>query len=87
MEPDPITAVRIGLEGGQRAEDQSFNREPQDMLRTIPGVTGKNLGNLIVEMGSLREVANASVEELEPAVGKEAGRQIWRFFNKSVVED
>lgn len=85
-EPDPIQAVRIGLEGGQKAEDQSFNREPQDMLRVIPGVTGKNIKNLVVEMGSLREVANATVEELEPAIGKEAGRQVHRFFNKSVFE-
>ncbi|KAE8450321.1 hypothetical protein EG329_006749 [Mollisiaceae sp. DMI_Dod_QoI] len=86
-EPDPIAAVRIGLEGGQRAEDQSFNREPQDMLRIVPGVTGKNIKNLVIEMGSLKEVANAAVEELEPAVGKEAGRQIHRFFNKSVLDD
>ena len=86
-EPDPIAAVRVGLEGGQKVEDQSFNREPQDMLRIVPGVTGKNIKNLVVEMGSLREVANASVEELEPAVGKEAGRQIYRFFNKSVLEE
>jgi DNA excision repair protein ERCC-4 len=85
-EPDPIAAVRIGLEGGQKVEDQSFNREPQDMLRLVPGVTGKNIKSLVVEVGSLREVANASVEELEPAVGKEAGRQIHRFFNKSVLE-
>ncbi|KAH7418007.1 hypothetical protein BKA64DRAFT_612845 [Cadophora sp. MPI-SDFR-AT-0126] len=86
-EPDPIAAVRIGLEGGQKAEDQSFNREPQDMLRIVPGVTGKNIKNLVVEMGSLREVANASVDELEPAVGREAGRAIHRFFNKSVLGD
>jgi DNA excision repair protein ERCC-4 len=85
-EPDPIIAVRIGLEGGQKAEDQAFNREPQDMLRTVPGVTGKNLGNLVVDLGNLREVANASVEELEPAVGKEAGRKIWGFFNRSVLD-
>ncbi|KAL2069153.1 hypothetical protein VTL71DRAFT_15491 [Oculimacula yallundae] len=86
-EPDPIAAVRIGLEGGQKAEDQSFNREPQDMLRIVPGVTGKNIKNLVVEMGSLREVANATVDELEPAVGREAGRAIHRFFNKSVLGD
>ncbi|TVY35667.1 DNA repair protein [Lachnellula occidentalis] len=86
-EPDPIAAVRIGLEGGQRAEDQTFSREPQDMLRVVPGVTGKNIKNLVVEVGSLKEVANASVEELEPAVGREAGRQIYKFFNKSVLEE
>jgi len=85
-EPDPIHAVQIGLESGQKAEDQSFNREPQDMLRVVPGVTGKNIKNLIVEMGSIKEIANATVDELEPAVGKEAGRQIHRFFNKSVLE-
>jgi DNA excision repair protein ERCC-4 len=34
----------------------------------------------------LKEVANAEVEDLEPVVGREAGRQIWRFFNKSVFE-
>lgn len=85
-EPDPIQAVKIGLEGGQKAEDQSFNREPQDMLRVVPGVTGKNIKNLIVETGSVKEVANASVDELEPAVGKEAARQIYRFFNRSVLE-
>ena len=78
--------MRIGLEGGQKAEDQSFNREPQDMLRSVPGVTGKNIKNLIVEMANVKEVANATVDELEPAVGKEAGRQIFRFFNKSLAE-
>ena len=57
------------------------------MLRIVPGVTGKNIKNLVVEMGSLREVANASVNELEPAVGREAGRAIHRFFNKSVLGD
>jgi len=50
-------------------------------------VTGKNIKNLVMEVGSLKEVANESVEELAPAVGKEVGRQIYRFFNKSVIED
>ncbi|KAF7920732.1 uncharacterized protein EAE98_008761 [Botrytis deweyae] len=85
-EPDPIQAVKIGLEGGASAEDQVFNREPQDMLRVVPGVTGKNLSNLVMELGSIKEVANADLEELEPVVGKEVGRQIHRFFNKSVLE-
>ncbi|RDW80050.1 MUS-38 protein [Coleophoma cylindrospora] len=85
-EPDPIQAVKIGLEGGQKAEDQAFNREPQDMLRIVPGVTAKNLKSLTVETNSLREVANMSVDELEPIVGKEAGRHMVRFFEKSVLD-
>ena len=85
-EPDPVHAVRVGLSGSEKAEDQTFNREPQDMLRVVPGVTGKNLKNLILDMGSIKEVANASVEELEPWVGKEAGRTIHQFFNKNLLD-
>jgi DNA excision repair protein ERCC-4 len=85
-EPDPIAAVRIGLEGGQSVEEQSFNREPQDMLRVVPGVTGKNVKNLVAEMGSLREVANAEVGELEMVVGKEAAGKMYGFFNRSVLD-
>ena len=85
-EPDPIHAVRVGLSGGEKAEDQTFNREPQDMLRVIPGVTGKNLKNLILDMGSIKEMSNASVEELEPSVGKEVGRTIYGFFNKNLLD-
>ncbi|KAH8684560.1 DNA repair endonuclease XPF [Tricladium varicosporioides] len=85
-EPDPIAAVRIGLEGGQKAEDQTFNREPQDMLRIVPGISGKNIKHLILEMGSLKEVANASLEDLDPIIGKEAGRAVHRFFSKSVLD-
>jgi DNA excision repair protein ERCC-4 len=86
-EPDPIAAVRVGLDKDMRAEDQAFNREPQDMLRVVPGVSAKNLKNLVIEARNIQEVANMSVAELKPAVGKEAGRQVHRFFNRSVLED
>lgn len=86
-EPDPIAAVRVGLDKDMRAEDQAFNREPQDMLRVVPGVSAKNLKNLVIEARNIQEVANMSVAELEPAVGKEAGRQVYRFFNRSVLEE
>jgi DNA excision repair protein ERCC-4 len=85
-EPDPIAASRVGLDKDMKAEDQAFNREQQDMLRFVPGVTSKNLKNLVVETASIRDVANMTVAELEPIVGKEAGRQIWGFFNRSVLD-
>jgi len=83
-EPDPIKAIQIGLEGGENPEDQAFSREPQDMLRLVPGVTAKNIKNLVVEVGSLREVANMEVRELEKVVGKEAARLVFGFFNRRV---
>lgn len=86
-EPDPIAAVRAGLEkttGGGVAE-QVFNREPQDMLAAVPGVTPGNLKRIVAEVENVREVANMEKEELEKMVGGEAGRQMYGFFNRNVV--
>ena len=86
-EPDPIKAVQIGLVAGESPDDQSFNQAPQDMLRCVPGVTEKNLARITLEVGDVSTVSNLSEEELGGLVGKEAGRQVWRFFNRTVFDD
>ncbi|KAI8217592.1 DNA repair protein rad16 [Colletotrichum sp. SAR 10_86] len=86
-EPDPIAAVRAGLDKDMKAEDQSFNLEPQEMLSAVPGVNPKNIMRLVLATENLREVANLTERELEPMVGKEAGRQIYGFFNRNVLEN
>lgn len=86
-EPSPIDAVQIGLSKDMQAEDQAFNREPQDMLRVVPGVTARNMQNLVLEAQNIREVANMEVGELEPVVGREAARQMHRFFTRNVLDD
>lgn len=85
-EPDPIRAVQIGLQDGDEADAQTFSQVPQEMLRAVPGVTEKVARALILEVGSLRELANMDEEEIAVLVGKEAARQIWRFFNRSVFD-
>ena len=87
-EPDPIKAVQVGLgQGEDPYEQQSFNTTPQDMLRAVPGVTGKNAMRVILEVADLREVSNLEEAELDVMVGREAGRQVHRFFNRSVLDD
>ncbi|SPO00013.1 probable MUS-38 protein, involved in nucleotide excision repair [Cephalotrichum gorgonifer] len=86
-EPDPIAAVRAGLErgvGGGVAE-QVFNQEPQDMLAAVPGVTPVNVKRVVAGAENVREVANMEKEELEKLVGGEAGRMMYGFFNRDVV--
>lgn len=86
-EPDPIAAVRAGLEkgpGGGVAE-QVFNQEPQDMLTAVPGVTPKNLKHIVAEVENVRDVANMEKGDLEKLVGPEAGRAMYGFFNRDVV--
>lgn len=90
-EPDPIAAVRAGLEkdqdGDAAAGEQSFNQQPEEMLMHVPGVTGKNVRNITLKAENIREVANLTTDELETMVGVEAGRKIAGFFEKDLLED
>ncbi|KAL2020980.1 hypothetical protein VTK56DRAFT_7754 [Thermocarpiscus australiensis] len=86
-EPDPIAAVRAGLDKDAPAEEQAFNPLPQEMLAAVPGVTPKNIVNLALETENIKEVANMTVEELTPIVGREAAAKICEFFAKDLLED
>ncbi|EOD50894.1 putative dna repair protein [Neofusicoccum parvum UCRNP2] len=88
-EPDPIKAVQIGLDDGEDPESRTFSQVPQDMLRAVPGVSGneKMLQRITFDVGSVFELANMTEEELNELCGREAGRQIHRFFNRDVVDD
>ncbi|RMD42918.1 hypothetical protein DV735_g2197, partial [Chaetothyriales sp. CBS 134920] len=55
-EPDPLRAVQIGLQpgsagsgDGMNPHERIFNTLPQDLLRTVPGVTGKNAAQLYLK--------------------------------------
>ncbi|KAK3298275.1 uncharacterized protein B0H64DRAFT_370795 [Chaetomium fimeti] len=87
-EPDPIAAVRAGLDGDgdAQAEGQVFNAVPQEMLGAVPGVTQKNIMNLVLHTENIREVANMTAEELNPLVGKEAAGKICGFFAKDLLD-
>ena len=97
-EPDPIRAVQIGLQttndgnhdgavaAQAQAQQQTFSQVPQDMLRIVPGVTEKVARALILEVGSLWELTNMDEEDIAVLVGKEAARQIWGFFNRSLFD-
>lgn len=89
-EPDPLKAVQIGLDPslqGDAEMQNSFSQIGQDMLRAIPGVTEKAVTNLVLEVENVQELANMEEAELAKVVGTEAGRRIYRFFNRSVYED
>ncbi|KAK3311360.1 uncharacterized protein B0T15DRAFT_521181 [Chaetomium strumarium] len=86
-EPDPITAVKAGLDQDTKADEQVFNAQPQEMLAAVPGVTPKNIMNIVLETENIKEVANMTAAELEPMVGKAAAATICGFFAKDLLED
>lgn len=86
-EPDPVAAVRAGLDPHARADDQPFNLEPQEMLAAVPGVTPANLRTLVMETESIAAIAIMDAPALEPIVGRESARQISEFFKKDIIEE
>ncbi|KAK3363535.1 hypothetical protein B0T25DRAFT_46715 [Lasiosphaeria hispida] len=86
-EPNPIAAVRAGLDKDALAEEQAFNAEPGEMLAAVPGITPKNASLLTLETENIKEVGNMTVDELAPLVGKEAAGKVFGFFNKDLLED
>ncbi|KAK7513725.1 hypothetical protein IWZ03DRAFT_315582 [Phyllosticta citriasiana] len=88
-EPDPIRAVQIGLDAGEDPHTRTFNQTPQDMLRVVPGVDGneKTMQRIMFNVGSVWELANMTEEELSGLSGREVGRQVFRFFNRDVIDD
>ncbi|KAI1379665.1 DNA repair protein [Hypoxylon crocopeplum] len=85
-EPDPVAAVRAGLDKDMKAEDQAFNLEPHEMLGVVPGVTPKNLKSLTLKTENIRDVANLTESELAALIGKEAARQVYGFFNRNLID-
>ena len=83
-EPDPFTAVKIGLDPSETPGAKMYNQAPQEFLRSVPGVTGKNIHNLMVEWENIQAISQAPEGRLMEVVGPEAGRQIWGFFNKKL---
>ena len=86
-EPDPIKAVQIGLGAGENPGEQSFNQIPQDMLRTVPGITGKNMRRITLEVENMLSLSNLPEETMHELIGTQVGGQVFRFFNKSIIDD
>jgi DNA excision repair protein ERCC-4 len=87
-EPDPRKAVNMGMQEGEDADTgRAFNQTPMDMLREVPGVNDKNVARISLDVTSIQQLANMDEDAVSALVGREAGRQIHRFFNRNLAAD
>jgi DNA excision repair protein ERCC-4 len=87
-EPDPLRAVQLGLDPSLSGDEmRSFNQTTQDMLRTLPGVNEGIVKTIMMRVENIEELANMLEREVCWLVGTDAGRRIYRFFNRSVYDD
>jgi DNA excision repair protein ERCC-4 len=85
-EPDPRKAASVGADGGDD-EGRTFNQTSMDMLREVPGMNEKNIVSVSLEVRNLHSLANMDEDAISAVVGKAAGREIFRFFNRNISQD
>ncbi|GAA5943954.1 ssDNA endodeoxyribonuclease RAD1 [Sporobolomyces koalae] len=90
-EPDERKAVLVGLDedsGGVAAEgtasgvagEAGFNLTPQEMLRSLPGLTSSNYRHLSAKVTNMEELAKLDLNELQQLIGNEPGKKLHDFI-------
>ncbi|KAG0340657.1 hypothetical protein BG000_011435 [Podila horticola] len=80
-EPDVAAAQAVGVDPDQEI-DSAFNLTPQDILRSLPGITSKNYKQVMSSVQNIRELAELDIASLSAILGEGPAQTLWNFFNK-----
>ncbi|AAW45049.2 conserved hypothetical protein [Cryptococcus deneoformans JEC21] len=81
-EPDEITATLKGSsEGEQGVRSGVENAAAVEMLRSIPGVSGRNLKFVMSKVESIKHLVSMSRGQLKEILGEEGGEKAWEFLH------
>ncbi|KAI1315066.1 hypothetical protein EDD11_001359 [Mortierella claussenii] len=80
-EPDVALAQAIGVDQEQEIES-AFNLTPQDILRSLPGITSKNYKQIMNNVESIRELAEMDVSQLAGLLGEGPAQTLWNFLHR-----
>ena len=79
-EPDPARAVAIGAEEDPEA-GAGINQAAEELLRSLPGITAKNVKYVMSKVGSVREFCELSLPAVQEILGNEPGKACWEFMH------
>jgi DNA excision repair protein ERCC-4 len=80
-EPDPAKAISIGAEEDPEA-GKGVNGAAEELLRSLPGVSGKNVKWIMGRVGNVREFCQLSLEDLQELLGAGPGKECWEFLHR-----
>lgn len=85
-EPDRDKAVSIGQDevGQQDLIEENWSTVPSEVLRCMPGVTGKNYHYISNKVKSIRHLVELTNKELRDIMGVDQGNALFNFVNKIV---
>ncbi|OBZ86984.1 DNA repair protein rad16 [Choanephora cucurbitarum] len=80
-EPNAETATAIGAEGTENG-DTVYNMTPQEILRSMPGVTSANYKLIMNQVKDLEELLHLSKRKIQGIIGEELGNKLYNFIHK-----
>uniref|UniRef100_A0A0W0GCU3 ERCC4 domain-containing protein n=2 Tax=Moniliophthora roreri TaxID=221103 RepID=A0A0W0GCU3_MONRR len=80
-EPDPVKAVAIGADEDPKA-GAGVNAAAEELLRSFPGITTKNVKHVMSKVKNVRELCEMSLVQVQGILGVEPGKACYNFLHK-----
>lgn len=80
-EPDPVKAISVGAEDDAEL-GAGINSAAEELLRSLPGVTAKNVHYVMSKVKNVREFCGLGLERVQEILGNEPGKLCWEFMHR-----
>ena len=85
-EPDPKKAILIGSDddpaNGSDAHVEGINTAAEDVLRTFPGITSKNIRYVMRQVESIKKLCDMSLLDVQEMLGNVPGKACYEFLHR-----
>jgi len=86
-EPDPKKALMVGADedpdsAQQGTKAEGINTAAEDLLRTFPGITAKNVRHVMKKVESVKKLCQMSLGEVQEVLGSEPGKACYDFLHR-----
>jgi DNA excision repair protein ERCC-4 len=72
--------VAVGADSDPAA-GQGMHGPAEELLRSLPGITAKNVGYVMSRVRSVRELCGLQLEQVQDILGNEPGKACWEFLH------
>lgn len=81
--PEPIAsqAISVGAEEDPIA-GAGINAAAEELLRSMPGITIKNVKHVMSKVRSIRELCEMDRDRVQEILGVEPGKACWEFMHQ-----
>lgn len=80
-EPDPTRAISIGAEEDPEV-GAGVHHAAEELLRSLPGITAKNVKYMMSKVGSVRQLCEMELVQVQEVLGVEPGKACWEFMHQ-----